>query len=355
MERPAGIHHSDFESRAAAPFFSIGITTYNRPDLLKQTLDSISAQTFSDFEAIVGNDYAEEPLSAELLGITDPRIRFENYPENLGEAANMNALLARSRGRYFTWQNDDDLYAPTFLEDVYAALVKFDSPKCVFTSYELFEGAGYPEPIDLVVGTGAVFSGREFLRRYFSGTLLAIGCTGVYSREYLAQVGGIELLGDFHRPLYTEYLYLIRAGLEERVVHIDQPLIRYRAHEGSWGGTTADLPLYTQVGGNLLNQSIDILKRPELRADFRENISALLNFLVSDFLLKCRVDCRLLCRLKALPYFFFLKSKLNSLKGSKLYRQALIAWGRAGMTLAWCMATKFSLKSLCFRQSRCAG
>lgn len=71
MEPPTSIHHSDSENRGSAPFFSIGITTYNRPDLLKQTLDSISAQTFADFEAIVGNDYAEEPLSAELLGITD--------------------------------------------------------------------------------------------------------------------------------------------------------------------------------------------------------------------------------------------------------------------------------------------
>ena len=355
MERSATIQHSDSESRASAPFFSIGITTYNRPDLLKQTLDSISAQTFSDFEAIVGNDYAEEPLSAELLGITDPRIRFENYPENLGEANNMNELLARSRGRYFTWQNDDDLYAPTFLEEVYASLVKFDAPTCVFTSYDLFEGVDYPEPIDVVAGTGAVFSGREFLRRYLSGKLLAIGCTGVYSREYLTQVGGIELLGDFHRPLYTEYLYLIRAGLEERVVHIDQPLIRYRTHEGSWGGTTADLPLYTEVGGNLLSKSINILKMPVLRADFRKNVTALLKFLVSDFFLRCRIDCRLLCRLRALPYFFFLKSKLTPLKGSKLYWQALIAWGRAGMTLAWSMATQFNLKSLFVRQSRRAG
>ena len=349
MERSASIQHSDSESRASAPFFSIGITTYNRPDLLKQTLDSISAQTFSDFEAIVGNDYAEEPLSAELLGITDPRIRFENYPENLGEAENMNALLARSRGRYFTWQNDDDLYAPTFLEEVYATLVKFDAPTCVFTSYELFEGAGYPEPTDVVAGTGALFSGREFLRGYFSGKLPAIGCAGVYSTAYLHQVGGIKVLGDFHRPLYTEYLYLIRAGLEKRVVHIDQPLIRYRTHEDSWGCTTADLPLYTQVGGNLLSQSIDILKMPGLRADFRANIAALLNFLVSDFFLRCRMDSRILCRLRALPHFFFLKSKLNSLKGSKLYWQALMGWGRAGMTLAWCMATKFSLKSLLFR------
>ena len=114
------------------PFFSIGVTTYNRPEMLKQTLMSINAQSFSDFEVIVGNDYIQEPLSAELLGNMDSRIRFINHPQNLGEACNMNTLLNLSRGLYFTWQCDDDLYAPNFLDDVHSALVKYNSPLCVF-------------------------------------------------------------------------------------------------------------------------------------------------------------------------------------------------------------------------------
>ena len=80
------------------PFFSIGVTTYNRPEMLKQTLMSISAQTFSDFEVIVGNDYIQEPLSAELLGIMDPRIRFINHPQNLGEARQYEHLARSEPG-----------------------------------------------------------------------------------------------------------------------------------------------------------------------------------------------------------------------------------------------------------------
>ena len=341
MEHPSHSHRDDPDSSTSTPFFSIGITTYNRPDLLKQTLDSISAQTFSNFEAIVGNDYAEEPLSAERLGITDPRIRFENYPENLGETGNMNALLAGSRGRYFTWQNDDDLYAPTFLEDIHAAVVAFDSPRCVFTSYESFEGTQQPPPSEVVSGTGTLYSGREFLRKYFLGELKAIGCTGVYSREYMDQVGGIEVLADYHRPLYTEYLWLVRAGLEERLAYIDQPLMRYRIHGDAWGVVSTDLALYRQAGENLLSASIEMLKKPELCADFRENIKDLLGFLASHFLFKCRQKSWLLGRLRALPYFFSLRRRLTALKGSRFYRPSLIAWVRTGVRLVWCMGTEF--------------
>ena len=52
------LHQSDgCKSHILSPFFSIGVTTYNRRELLKCTLDSIIKQKFSDFEVIVGNDY----------------------------------------------------------------------------------------------------------------------------------------------------------------------------------------------------------------------------------------------------------------------------------------------------------
>jgi glycosyltransferase involved in cell wall biosynthesis len=93
------------------PFFSIGLTTYNRKDLLIQTLNSLQAQTFTDFEIIIGNDYTEEILTSESLGIRDPRIRIINNRKNIGERENMNSLLGEARGRYFTWQFDDLLDA----------------------------------------------------------------------------------------------------------------------------------------------------------------------------------------------------------------------------------------------------
>ena len=155
----------------STPFFSIGVTTYNRPELLKQTLVSIIAQTFTDFEVIVGNDYVQEPLSADLLNIRDPRIQFVNYAQNLGEARNMNTLLDLSRGRYFTWQCDDDLYAPNFLEEVHSALIKFNLPPCVFTSYEFIHGTSFPDLTKTLSGKGQIFSGRDFLGKYWSGDL----------------------------------------------------------------------------------------------------------------------------------------------------------------------------------------
>lgn len=328
------------------PFFSIGVTTYNRPELLKQTLVSIISQTFANFEVIVGNDYIQEPLSADLLGITDPRIRFVNHPRNLGEALNMNTLLELSQGRYFTWQCDDDLYAPNFLEEVHSALVNFNLPPCVFTSYEFIYGTSFPDTAKIISGKRQLFSGREFLRMYWSGKLKAMGCTGVYNKEYLKRIGGVECLTDTSTPLYSEHLLLVRAGLLKHVAHIDQPLVRYRIHEGAWGCTATDLRLYGQAGQNLVHESITVFSNPKLRNDFRQNIDSVLKFVVFEYFSKTRARDGCLSRHESIPFFFSIKRQFNPLKGSELYRIAIVSWGWTGLRLAWWLATKFDLKAV---------
>jgi glycosyltransferase involved in cell wall biosynthesis len=314
--------------------------------MLKQTLMSISAQTFSDFEVIVGNDYIQEPLSAELLGLLDSRIRFINHPRNLGEASNMNTLLDLSRGRYFTWQCDDDLYAPCFLAEVHSALIKFNSPPCVCTGYEFIYGTQFPAAVKTLSGKEKIYSGRQFLKMYWAGKLKAMGCTAVYDKEYLKEIGGVECLTDTATPLYSEHLLLVKAGLLEHVAHIDEPLIRYRIHEDAWGCTARDLSLYRQAIHNLIRESVKVFSNSKLRADFRQNIDSILKFVVFEFFGKARAGDGCLSRHWVVPFFFSLKKQFNSLKGSTLYRIALISWGWTGVRLVWWLGTKFNLKAV---------
>jgi glycosyltransferase involved in cell wall biosynthesis len=328
------------------PFFSIGVTTYNRPEMLKQTLVSIITQTFTDFEVIVGNDYTQEPLSADVLDIRDPRIRFVNHPKNLGEAPNMNTLLDMSQGRYFTWQCDDDLYAPNFLEEVHSALIKFKLPPCVFTSYEFIYGNSFPDMKKTLSGKGQLLSGRQFLRMYWSEKLKAMGCTGVYDKKYLKRIGGVECLTNTSTPLYSEHLLLVRAGLLQYVAHIDEPLVKYRIHEGAWGCTATDLALYSQASQNLVRESIAVFSDRELRDDFRQNIASVLKFVVSEFFNKTRARDGCFSRHESVPFFFSLKKEFKPLKGSPLYWPALISWCWTGLKLVCWLATKFNVKAV---------
>src|SRR5580765_8313389 len=120
--------NSNTPSSSTTPLFSIGITTYDRVEMLIETLHSVLDQTCGDFEVIIGNDNPGRRLTAEFLKIHDPRVRIVNHERNLGELGNMNELVRLGRGRYFTWLADDDLLAPRFLDAMREALTRFDYP-----------------------------------------------------------------------------------------------------------------------------------------------------------------------------------------------------------------------------------
>jgi glycosyltransferase involved in cell wall biosynthesis len=304
--------------KSAAPFFSIGITTYDRIDLLVETLQSVLNQTFEDFEVIVANDNPQRSVTGETLGLTDARIRFVNNQTNLGELANMNSLLEMSRGRYCTWVADDDLYAPTFLEAAYRALKDFNFPRCVYTSFGIGSTIPNLEPHP----PSRVYSGRDFLSGYLAGTVKAIGTMGFFARDYLAASGGLEDLAGGRIALYTEYLHLIKTGLLKEVAYVDAPLIIYRAHTGSWGCTTEDLELLKLAGLNLADRSIDIFQSPAVVEDFKSNLTNFLRRFMSEFLTKAERNENFGDRAR-LAYLAFSRKYLRALRGTARYRTGL--------------------------------
>ncbi len=305
------------------PFFSIGIPTYNRVDMLKQCLLSILGQTFTDFEIIVGNDYTKHTLSSRDFGIEDARIQFVNHTRNLGEIENMNSLLQVSRGRYFTWQFDDDIYSPDFLQSVYLSLTHFDKPKCVYTSYGYIWGDSFPKISTRALETGKILTGRQFLREYLSGRLKVLGCCGVFDSQYLKQTGGVHKLCDSPVGAHSEHFIAIRMGLLDKIAYINRPLVLYRNHEESWSYKTKDADLYKQAGKDFLRETINILMQPALQGDFEHNFSCAVSLSVNTILGKMIVRDGYLKKDELQQYIFSLKRLFDVIKEPVLYETAM--------------------------------
>jgi glycosyltransferase involved in cell wall biosynthesis len=272
------------EEKGGRPFVSIGVTTYNRHDLLRQTLDSILSQTFTDFEVIVGNDYTAELLSGEMLGISDPRIRFINHPRNLREVGNMNALLEMARGRYFTWLFDDDLYEPDFLRTAHNLLEQEDFPSALFPSHRVLRGGAPYRPAKIRPGKIVRLTGRDFLRGYFSSRLHVISTSGLFDTATLKKkIGGVEELCDSAIGLYCEYLFLVHCALLEKILYVDAPFVVFRAHPESWGDSNAELHKYLQGGERLVRRSAEVLRHPSLREDYDRNLLGVCKIHLSTF------------------------------------------------------------------------
>lgn len=100
--------------------------TKNRPIFLARALDDIFAQTFQDFELVVVNDGGDpadvERLTSQRSDAERARITTLHHSESVGMEAASNAGTKAGSGEFVVIHDDDDFWAPTFLERTVAYL-----------------------------------------------------------------------------------------------------------------------------------------------------------------------------------------------------------------------------------------
>jgi len=104
---------------------SIGLPTYNRPDLLQTVIDGFRRQSFANFELIVSDNASTDhrvTTISEQAAALDPRIRYVRHESNIGPEANFWSVFDRTSAPLFLWASDDDVWPADFLEKAVAAL-----------------------------------------------------------------------------------------------------------------------------------------------------------------------------------------------------------------------------------------
>jgi glycosyltransferase involved in cell wall biosynthesis len=93
------------------PKISVAMSVFNGEEYLRAAIDSILAQTFSDFEFIIVDDGSTDRSAAIVRGYDDPRFVLLSQ-ENRGVAAALNHAMSRARGEYIARQDADDVSLP---------------------------------------------------------------------------------------------------------------------------------------------------------------------------------------------------------------------------------------------------
>ncbi len=97
---------------SSSSFVTVVIPTYNHAHFLREALQSLCAQTFTEWEAVVVNNYSEDDTIAVVESFADPRIRLENFRNNGVIGASRNRGIALARGRYVAFLDSDDTWYP---------------------------------------------------------------------------------------------------------------------------------------------------------------------------------------------------------------------------------------------------
>ena len=227
---------------------SLAMPIYNGEQYVEETLRSILAQDFTDFELIITDNASTDRTEEICRGFAagDSRIRYVRNPRNLGASANYNLGLSLATGEYFKWCAHDDLLSSNCVGALVSALDRDPEAIAAFPKTECIDEAGamiglVGEPLPDKRGLSP---GQRFMRGIIEGgTMFEI--FGLYRRAVLhktmlhlpyygsdrALLAEIALLGEFVRvPEATFFNREHRA----RSIRINDKLSR--AH---WQGASA--------------------------------------------------------------------------------------------------------------------
>lgn len=222
--------------------FSIVVPTFNRHNLLRQTLESLHRQTYSNFEVIVLDGDSDPPVQPLMKSFNDPRFRLRIYDKNHHPSDNLEDSLDGIKGDCFLCLEDDNGLIPSALERIAGVLRKhpgIDILGANFMHYNHSTGEG--RQIEGHGFSGALRCERasEVLWRFCSIWGIGPICPLPPPTHFSATFYSIRLLHRakkhfgmvFVKP-FGDISLLALLGLVQNVWLLDLPLSYIGEHEG---------------------------------------------------------------------------------------------------------------------------
>ncbi len=217
------------------------VTVYNREAYLAESLRSILASTYEDFEVVVVDDRSSD-RSVEVareIEASDPRLRVIVNEQNLGDYGNRMKAASLACGKYLKYVDSDDLIYPHGLQVMVGSLDRYPDA-AVGLAHSMPEDVS-PYPWQL--------SPEEAYRKHFLGRgCLSCGPTGAIIRR-----SAFESIGGFHQQwdVLSDMDLWFRLAALHPIVLLPPGLVWWRRHEGQEFTKDGAVTDYVQRGFEL--------------------------------------------------------------------------------------------------------
>lgn len=217
------------------PAISVCIPTYRGAAYLRAAIDSVLAQTFTDFELVVIDDNSPDDTAAIVRSYSDARIRYLHNATNLGPEGNWNRCREEARGTYFKLMPQDDLLAPDCLAQQLAAFEQDPDARIalVFGARDVIDDGGKKIMHRAAFGAHARRLGlREIVATCMRKGTNVIGEPGnvLMRRELVERAGTFDATYGYMIDL-DYWFRLLRLG---DAYYLPQTLSSFRISKGSW-------------------------------------------------------------------------------------------------------------------------
>ncbi|RLC61459.1 MAG: hypothetical protein DRI01_08460 [Chloroflexi bacterium] len=202
------------------PKVSVVMSVYNGEKYLREAIESILNQTFTDFEFLIVNDGSTDGSLEIIQGYPDERIRVINNEQNIGLTRSLNKAISQAKGEYIARQDADDISLPERFEQQLRYFDQYPEVALLGTSVYKIDEQGR------VVGRIIVPAepGGNLLR----ANQFSHGST-IFKREVVDRLGGYNELFRYCQ----DYEFWGRIAKHYPVRNLPQPLYKLRFHRGN--------------------------------------------------------------------------------------------------------------------------
>ena len=229
------------------PAVSIVTTTFNRTEYLRQAIQSVISQSFTDFELLVCDDGGLEETRRLCESFHDQRILHTVNPARLGIAMNTYAGILRANSDVVAFLNDDDRWTNDFLARCAGPLLGDNEVVLAFSDHWLIDGSG-----------ARLVDATEANTRAYGRASLAAGPVGDPARLMARLSIPLAMAAVFRKSMvdwsrytgkvegaYDSYIAYSLLRSHGKVIYVPERLTEYRTHGG---GASAEFHRHTTEG-----------------------------------------------------------------------------------------------------------
>ncbi len=204
------------------PIVSVILPVYNGENYLRLAIESVSGQTFSDYELIIVDDGSVDATADIVRAYETPRIRYVRQ-ENTGVSGAFTHGLRLADGRYISWLSHDDVFMPTKLEKQVNAISQSAGPSVCYTDIQMIDSQG-----KVFLNRRLPEHGREdALRNVLTGGLISLASYSLlYDRRCIDEVGMYSVEWRYAQDVDM----LARLARRFPLIRVPEFLIQVREH-----------------------------------------------------------------------------------------------------------------------------
>jgi glycosyltransferase involved in cell wall biosynthesis len=243
------------------PTVSVILPVFNRLQYLRPAVESVLAQTLTDWELVIADDGSAAATRAYLETLERrPRTKIVWLAHTGNPSAVRNAALRAASGEYVAFLDSDDAWLPTKLQRQVSALRSRTDCRWCYTGYASIDDSGevtsQPSPRPWAPWQGAIATQIVTLEALIATASVLV------ERHLVSQVGGF----DEQQAMFEHYDLWLRLALRSNIVLIDEPLTHLRVHKQHYS-TPGVASL--QSRDRLLDNAARLVRDPHMRSVIR--------------------------------------------------------------------------------------